>query len=161
MRMLLWDQSQLLQLLNEAKNRLVNRLKAPGSMIVHRLVAATPAASDQAWVFTDALIESMAREIQAAGFRFAVVSASSPEQLWPRHQQRPADPFAQEPRQAALLAARSIPYLPLAPTLQRQADQASLLLHGLPGQAPGEGHWNATGHRLAAEAILSWLYAVR
>ena len=148
----LMNQSRLLQLLNEAKNRLANRPKAPRSTVVHRSPMATPAASDQAWALTDALIESMARETQAAGSRFAVVSASSPEQLWPRHRQR---------RLAALLAARSIPYLPLAPTLQRQADQASLLLHGFPGQAPGEGHWNATGHRLAAEAIVPWLCAVR
>ena len=86
-----------------------------------------------------------------------MVSTSTPEQVWPRARQRPRDPFAQERRLTALLAARRIPYLPLGPRLQRQVDDHGLLLHGFTGQAPGEGHWNATGHRLAAAAISPWL----
>ena len=86
-----------------------------------------------------------------------VVTTSSPEQVWPQRQQRPPQPFVQEQRLAALLAERQIPYLPLGPALQRQVDQHGLTLHGFPGQAPGQGHWNATGHRLAAATIAPWL----
>jgi hypothetical protein len=147
------NHSRLLQLLNEAKNRWANRTPAPSQQPARQAAPSTPQASPQAWALTDALIGALAAETRAAGARFAVVSTSSPDQLWPRPEQRPAEPFAQEQRFAALLAARRIPYLPLAPQLQRQADLQRLTLHGFPGQAPGEGHWNATGHRLAAAAI--------
>ena len=151
------NHSRLLQLLNEAKNRWSNRAAAPRQQSAARSVPMTPPASSQAWALTDALIGSLAAETRLAGTRLAVVSASSPDQLWPRPEQRPADPFAQERRLAGLLAARRIPYLPLAPQLQRQADQQGLSLHGFPGPVTGEGHWNVTGHRLAAAAIAPWL----
>ena len=65
--------------------------------------------------------------------------------------------FVQEQRLAALLAQRRIPYLPLGPALQRQADRDRLVLHGFEGQAPGQGHWNRIGHQLAAEQLAPWL----
>jgi hypothetical protein len=151
------NHSRLLQLLNEAKNRLANRPSAPRQQLAERPVPTTPKASDQAWALTDALIGALASDTRAAGARFAVVSTSSPDQLWPRKAQRPAAPFAQEQRLADLLASRHIPYLPLAPALQPVADQQGLSLHGFAGQAPGEGHWNAAGHRLAAAAMAPWL----
>jgi len=86
-----------------------------------------------------------------------VISTSAPEQVWPNAQERPKQPFAREQRLAALLAQRRIPYLPLAPALQRQADRDRLVLHGFEGQAPGQGHWNPVGHRLAAEQLVPWL----
>lgn len=151
------NHSRLLQLLNEAKNRWAARSAAPSQQAARQAVPSTPQASPQAWALTDALIGALAAETRASGARFAVVSTSSPDQLWPRPEQRPAEPFAQEQRLAALLSARRIPYLPLAPQLQRQADRQRLSLHGFPGQAPDEGHWNATGHRLAAQVIAPWL----
>ena len=147
-----FNHSRLLQLLNEAKNRLAAQPTSP---------SATPPppsqGSEEAWAITDALINQFKKEVRAQGAQLLVVSTSSPEQVWPRPDQRPAQPFAQEQRLAGLLASRGIPYLPLGPLLQRQADQQGLTLHGFSGQAPGEGHWNAVGHRLAAEQIAPWL----
>ena len=148
------NHSRLLQLLNEAKNR----LPRPPSPKAVAPLAATP--SERAWQITDRLIGALATEVSAEGARFAVISASTPEQVLPNVQQRPKQPFAQEQRLSDLLAPRSIPYLPLAPVLQRHADRHRLVLHGFQGQSPGEGHWNVIGHRLAATAITPWLCAL-
>jgi len=153
------NHSRLLQLLNEAKNRWASRAQSDKAQSppVGRPLPRTPMASDQAWYLTDRLIGVMASEVWADKARFAVVSTSAPEQVWPNVSERPAQPFAQEQRLGALLAKRKIPYLPLGPRLQRQADKNGLLLHGFKGQTPGEGHWNANGHRLAADLIAPWL----
>ena len=150
------NRSRLLQLLNEAKNRLAAQRTSPRSM-PPTAPPPPPQASEEAWAITDALISQLNQEVRAQGAKLLVVSTSSPEQVWPRPHQRPSRPFAQEQRLAALLAARRIPYLALGPILQRQADEQGLTLHGFAGQAPGEGHWNPTGHRLAAAAIEPWL----
>ena len=148
----LMNHSRLLQLLNEAKNRLASRPSSSTSVPPLASIA-----SDRAWKLTDRLIGILASEVLAEGALFGVISTSAPEQVWPKVQERPSKPFAREQRLAALLAKRSIPYLPLGPALQRQADRDRLLLHGFQGQAPGQGHWNATGHRLAAAAITPWV----
>ena len=151
------NHSRVLQLLNEGKNRLANQAAPPRRALAGQPPAPTPPASAQAWAITDALIARLNQEVAASGSRLVVASASSPDQLWPRPSQRPPDPFASERRLQTLLAARGIPYLPLGPLLQHQADQQHLTLHGFSGQAPGEGHWNASGHRLAATALTPWL----
>ena len=150
------NHSRLLQLLNEAKNRFAAQRTTPSAK-PPAAPPAPPQASEEAWAITDALINQLNNEVRAQGSQLLVVSTSSPEQVWPRPDQRPAQPFAQEQRLAGLLASRRIPYLALGPLLQRQADQQGLTLHGFSGQAPGEGHWNTDGHRLAAAAIAPWL----
>ena len=150
------NRSRLLQLLNEAKNRLAAQRTSPRSM-PPTAPPPPPQASEEAWAITDALISQLNQEVRAQGAKLLVVSTSSPEQVWPRPHQRPSRPSAQEQRLAALLAARRIPYLALGPILQRQVDEQGLTLHGFAGQAPGEGHWNPVGHRLAAAAIEPWL----
>jgi lysophospholipase L1-like esterase len=151
------NHSRVLQLLNEGKNRMANQPAPPRRLLAGQPPAPTPPASAQAWAITDALIANLNRDVAASGARMVVASASSPDQLWPRPSQRPPDPFASERRLQALLAAQGIPYLALAPLLQQQADQRGLTLHGFTGQAPGQGHWNASGHRLAATALIPWL----
>ena len=151
-----FNHSRLMQVLNEAKNRFAAQPTA-ARLSLSSAPSPTPTASEDAWLITDALIGQLNREVSAQGARLLVVSTSSPEQVWPRPHQRPSDPFAQERRLEALLAARRIPYLALGPILQRQVDEQGLTLHGFVGQAPAEGHWNRTGHRLAAAAIEPWL----
>lgn len=150
------NHNRLLQLLNEVKNRFAAQSTAARPSL-SSAPSPSPTASEDAWLITDALIGQLNREVSAQGARLLVVSTSSPEQVWPRPHQRPSDPFAQERRLETLLAARRIPYLALGPILQRQVDEQGLILHGFVGQAPGEGHWNRTGHRLAAAAIEPWL----
>ncbi len=56
------------------------------------------------------------------------------------------------------LRAMEVVSLSLGPTLQRAVDQdQGLLLHGFPGGEPGHGHWNASGHDLAARQLTPWL----
>jgi hypothetical protein len=43
--------------------------------------------------------------------------------------------------------------LPLAPQMQRIAEERGIYLHGFENSGMGRGHWNAEGHRLAAELI--------
>ena len=103
------------------------------------------------------MLTALDQEVRADGARLLVVSVSSPDQVWPKRAERPADPFAQERRLGGLLQARSIPYLSLGPMLQLEVDRHGLLLHGFAGQEPGHGHWNPEGHRLAAAAMADWL----
>jgi len=81
-----------------------------------------------------------------------VVSLTSPEQVWPERNQRPSQIFAKEKQLAALLQPLEIAYIALAPTMQQQADQKGLILHGF-GKAQGTGHWNINGHQLAATVL--------
>jgi lysophospholipase L1-like esterase len=153
----LMNHSRLLQLINEAKNRLAARPRTPQVGDRRAALPTTHVAPEAAWQVTAALLRQLDREVRITGARLQVVSLTTPEQMWPRREQRPADPFAQERRLGALLQADGIPYLPLAPLLQRQADSGQLVLHGFPGQAPGEGHWNPLGHRLAGASVADWL----
>jgi len=155
----LMNHSRVLQLLNETKNRLaaLRRIQLRPRDASTTTIPLTPAAPDSAWAVTGALLTQLDQEVRAGGGRLVVVSASSPDQLWPKRTERPVDPFSQERRLGALLQAAAIPYLPLGPQLQSRADREGLLLHGFPGQEPGQGHWNGTGHRLAAEAMATWL----
>jgi len=139
--------SRLAQLLNAVKNR--PQVAAPateGPPLV-------PPPAEEGWAVTAALLRQLRDEVTATGARLIVTSLTSPEQVWPDPQRRPADPFALERRLAAILRPLEVTYLPLGPQLQRQADRQGLLLHGFRGQQPGIGHWNTTGHRLAAAAL--------
>jgi hypothetical protein len=118
----------------------------------------------EGWRVTAALLRALDQEVHQAGARLRVVSLTAPEQVWPDQRQRQAafaqaglQPFTREQQLSAILQPLAVPYLPLAPALQRQADAHGLLLHGFPQQQPGIGHWNVTGHRLAAERLAGWL----
>ena len=109
-------------------------------------------ASPSGWALTEALIKQLNTEVGAEGAKLLVVSLTSPEQVWPRRNQHPSQIFAKEKQLAALLQPLGIDYIALAPTMQQQADQKGLILHGF-GTAQGIGHWNENGHRLAAERL--------
>jgi len=140
--------SRLAQLLNAIKNRPTASAAPAGDG-----PPPVPLPSEQGWAVTAALLRQLRDEVSASGARLIVTSLSSPEQVWPVRARRPADPFARERRLAAILKPLGVPYLPLAPGLQRQADRQHLTLHGFAGQQPGIGHWNADGHRLAAAVL--------
>jgi lysophospholipase L1-like esterase len=155
----LLNHSALLQLANEAKNRWSGRQPlaspAPGAPGLH-LERDDPSG----WALTEALLRQLRDEVTASGAQLLVTSLSTPEQLWPDRGERQAffrrageDPFAREKRLAGLLSALRVPYIPLAEAMRDQADQNRLILHGFQGQQLGVGHWNVTGHRLAAELL--------
>jgi lysophospholipase L1-like esterase len=156
------NHSRVLQLLNEAKNRFSGLVRAgsgPAGAAAATAPPPPPEASEQAWAVTAALLRTLKQDVEASGARLLVISTSSPDQLWPDGAQRPADPFRQERRLSALLSDADIDHLLLGPPLQRQVDAEGLVLHGFPGQQPGQGHWNEEGHRRAAALIAPWLCA--
>lgn len=93
-------------------------------------------------------------ETRSERAQFAVVSASSLDQLWPHRQQRSAKPASREWFLVGLIAKSGIAYLPLAPEPQRLGDAQDLMFHGFPGKEPGEGHWHDSGH-LFASAVMA------
>ena len=155
------NHSRLVQLLNEAKNRfsaLRRRSQGLEAMPASGVPSPPPNASPEAWLLTDALIRQLNRDVRASGARLLVVSTSSPDQVWPDASVRSATPFHQERRLGRLLKAAGLAYRPLAPSLQRAVDQdQSLVLHGFQGGEPGHGHWNESGHDLAARQLAPWL----
>ena len=151
--------SRFFQLVNEAKNRFVAFSRhTSGSANSVSAPSHSPQASPEAWALTEALVSQLDQEVSAVGGRLLVISTNSPDQVWPDMQARPAEPFLQERRFASFLSGLGVPYLPLGPALQQAVDQdPGLLLHGFPDGQPGRGHWNVSGHELAARQLAPWL----
>lgn len=163
----LLNHSALLQLANEAKNRWSARQPAAGPATGSaglNLDADHPSG----WLVTEALLRQLRDEVRASGAQLLVTSLSTPEQVWPDREERQAffrrvgqNPFARERRLAGILATLDVPYIPLAEDLRRESDRNGLTLHGFPEQQPGLGHWNSSGHRLAAQVLADRLCAER
>ncbi len=158
----LMNHSRVLQVFNEAKNRFgaMLRLQSQNDDQSHGSKAPgnTPDASAEAWELTGALVHQLNQEVHAAGARLLVISTNTPEQVWPEATERPSNPFKQEKRLAQLLNADQIPYKSLGPAMQLAVDRNSeLVLHGFPNGQLGHGHWNASGHNLAALELAPWL----
>jgi hypothetical protein len=120
----------------------------------------------EAWHITEEVLTMIRDEAAAHHARFVVVTLSSGFQVNPdaterervREQLGIDDPFYPEKRLGAFLRREGIPMLPLAPTLQRLAEDRHVYLHGFRASGTlGTGHWNEDGHRLAGELIADWL----
>jgi|ERR1043166_3230602 hypothetical protein len=115
---------------------------------------------NDAWRVTEALIVQMRDEVARRGAKFVVVTLSNGPQVLPDTQLRAAfekrlgvnDLFYPDNRIRALGVREGIPVITLAPELQRFAQQNQVFLHGF-GKNIGNGHWNATGNRVAGELI--------
>jgi len=118
-----------------------------------------------AWRTTEALLTMMAHEVSDHGARFAVVCVTNPIQVYPdpaarerfAHQLGVSDLLLPNRRIRALGEREDFPVLDLAPDLQAYADRHRAFLHGFANTAPGVGHWNALGHRLAGQELASWM----
>jgi lysophospholipase L1-like esterase len=121
-----------------------------------------------AWAVTEALLREMEEETRAHGARFAVVTLTDGIQVDPdlkkrqafAHQLGIADLFYPDLRIRKTAEAAGIPVLNLAPPLADYAARTGHFLHGFPNTQPGEGHWNAEGHREAARVLGRWLCGV-
>ncbi|MFQ5953588.1 MAG: SGNH/GDSL hydrolase family protein [Kiloniellales bacterium] len=174
------DHSRLVQLLNEvrrgrfagpgraaapepAAEGVGAEAKAPPEAGVAASVFRPPAtpAWRQAWRVTEALLMAMHRETRSQGAAFWLVTLSVGWQVHPdpavrrqRMQALGADTaFYPEQRLQAFAAQNGINILTLAQPLQRLAEADGVYLHGFIDPNPGEGHWNANGHRRAGELI--------
>ena len=118
-----------------------------------------------AWTLTEALLSELAREVDAIGAHFAVVTLSNPAQVEPdrakreRHQEALGVPhlFYPERRLAQWGERSSTRVFHVAPELQRRADEEQVFFHGFLNTALGTGHWNERGHRAVAEILFEKL----
>ncbi len=123
-----------------------------------------PAWND-AWRLTERLWRELGAESSARGARFGIVSLTTPMQVNPDRAERTAfarrlgvpDLFYPDDRVVAWGERAGVPVLALARPLQAAVDAEGQPLHGFPNTKPAEGHWNARGHRAAAERIAPWV----
>ena len=114
----------------------------------------------EAWRVTEGLIRQMRDEVVQKKARFLMVTLSNAIQVYPDPivrqkflQHVGADTiFYPNLRLKALAEHEQIDFLDLAEPMQAYADQNKVFLHGF-GSDIGNGHWNASGHRLAADLI--------
>ena len=119
-----------------------------------------PAWTD-AWRVTEALIGRMQAESHAAGAGFALVTLTVPVQVDPDPSQirttearlRVEDLFYPERRLRTLGERSRFPVITLAERFQARAAEQHVFFHGFEQAVLGSGHWNAEGHRYAAELI--------
>jgi len=113
----------------------------------------------EAWRVTEGLIKQMHDERRPKRARFLMVILSNAIQVYP-DPARPGKQFLEHIaadnifypnlRLKALAEREQIEFLDLAQPMQGYADQNKVFLHGF-GSDIGNGHWNANGHRVAAE----------
>ncbi len=114
----------------------------------------------EAWQITESLIAEMNREVRAKGAKFFLVIGSNPIQVHPDATARNgfaselgvANLFYGNERLVKLANREQIDSLDLAPPMQAYAEQNKVFLHGF-GKQIGNGHWNADGHKVAADLI--------
>jgi len=141
------------------KSDLISRTEELGA---DNLVYLEPANAvwNDAWRVTEELILVMRDEVNARGAKFVVVTLSNGPQVLPDPKVREefkkrfsiTDLFYPDERIKSLGAREGIPVITLAPELQEFAERNGVFLHGF-GENVGNGHWNATGHRVAGELL--------
>ena len=113
-----------------------------------------------AWRVTEALVEQVRDEVRQRGAKFVLVTTSNAIQVHPDPAVRQnfmthigvSTVFYPNLRLKDFAQRQQIDFLDLAEPMQTYADQHRVFLHGFRSDI-GNGHWNAAGHRLAAELI--------
>jgi hypothetical protein len=113
-----------------------------------------------AWRVTEGLIAEMRNEVRQKGAQFVLVTLSSAIQVYPNEVVRQnfmtklgiKTVFYPNLRLKDFAQRENIEFVDLAEPMQAYADRNKVFLHGF-GSDLGNGHWNATGHRLAAELL--------
>lgn len=162
------DRSRVLQLLREVRSgRLVQKAHASDAPGVEQglepVVLRPPgdALWEEAWKITEGLIAQTADYARRNGARFVVFTVPYAIQVHPDRSLREAlqaklgveDLFYPDRRLAEFGKRNGVPVLALAPQMQRLAEARKLHYHGFEKSGLGRGHWNAEGHRAAADLI--------
>jgi hypothetical protein len=116
---------------------------------------------ENAWRVTEALLVALRNEAQKQGAKFRVVTLATRPQVIPDLEQRTAftkslgvsDLSYADKRIQKLGEKEHIAVTTLAPSLAAYAASHHQYLNGFSAMTFGAGHWNETGHELAAEAI--------
>jgi hypothetical protein len=131
------------------------------------LVYAPPAREDmrRAWSVTEGLFLAMRDEVKSHGTEFRIVVLATRPQVIPDAAKRQELmrklgvsnlDYADE-RIREFGARENIAVITLAPALSAYAESQHVYLNGFNKNNFGAGHWNETGHRLAAEALAAEL----
>lgn len=121
-----------------------------------------------AWKLAERLIQQMNHEVVEHGSRFAMTVVTSGIQVTPDDQKRqqycealgvPDLDYANT-RLSRLGQELEFPVIVLSEGLRAYAEENEIDLHGFENTAPGEGHWNAAGHREAARLCADHLSRV-
>ena len=124
---------------------------------------------DEAWRVTEGLIAMTADYAKRNGARFVLVSVPYAIQAHPDRAQRERlqarlgvpDLLYPDRRLAALAGKGGFDAVPLAEGMLRAAHEQGAPLYGFANTRMGFGHWNETGHRVAAELIAQGLCSSR
>jgi hypothetical protein len=125
-----------------------------------------PAMQD-AWRVTEALLLAMRDDVRTHGAEFRLITLPTRPQVIPDAAKRAAllqklgmPDFSYADKRIDGFAARNgIAVTNLAPALSSYATANRVYLNGFSAANLGTGHWNETGHRLAAETIAADLCA--
>jgi hypothetical protein len=143
------------------------RAGGPGEAGISDQALAPPASAEwqEAWRVTESLLEAMHDESRARGARFLVTVVPGgaavlpdPARLVSYASQLGATDFLYpERRVAALGKARGFEVVPLTAPMRAHAERTGEYLHGFANTRLGYGHWNAAGHRVAADLLAQHL----
>jgi len=164
------DRSRVLQLVREVRSRpLVSQAHAGAHQAsgveqgLEPMVLAPPPDRlwDEAWRITEALIAKTADYAARNGARFMIFTVPYAIQVHPDANARASlqarlgveDLFYPDRRIAELAKRNGLLAAPLAPTMQRLAEESGAFFHGFANVGMGRGHWNELGHRTAADLI--------
>jgi hypothetical protein len=114
----------------------------------------------EAWRVTEGLIAEMRNEVRQKGAQFVLVTLSNAIQVYPNEVVRQnfmkqlgiKTMFYPNLRLKDFAQRENLEFVDLAEPMQAYADRNKVFLHGFGGDL-GNGHWNANGHRLAAELL--------
>lgn len=119
----------------------------------------------KAWRVSEALLLATRDEVRAHGAQFRVVVLPTRPQVIPDQAERQTllqkigvtDFTYADQRISGFGARAGIAVIDLAPALAAYATANNIYLNGFNRSNIGTGHWNETGHRVAAEAIAAQL----
>lgn len=161
------DRSRIAQLGNLAWQRFESWREAAGARAapsVERRAALAPphdAAWNAAWNGTEQQIDRIRAEAAKLGAQFAVAVLTDPVQVGPDAAARrrlqdalgASDLFYAERRVGALGAREGFAVIALAPEMQQRAQEKRSYFHGFRASGLGEGRWNESGHKAAADIL--------
>lgn len=119
----------------------------------------------EAWEVTEKLIEKIDQEVREEGRMFVLVTLSTPRQVHPdpeamnnfKEKKDISNLLYPDERLKRFAQEKNINILNLARPMQSYAQKNNVFLHGFPNTKMGDGHWNESGHQLAAELISTYL----
>lgn len=119
------------------------------------------AAWSEAWAITEQLLRMCRQEAADHDARLFLATIGQDLQVHPdqairaacRRQLQVPDLDYAERRLKRFGQEQGFPVIDLSAPLRRSAEEQGEFLHGFDQAAPGRGHWNAAGHRLAARTI--------